>query len=54
MIQLPFADRAEAGRLLAADLDMLKLPVNPIVLALPRGGLPLEKASGTARCGDRA
>jgi putative phosphoribosyl transferase len=41
MIQLPFADRAEAGRLLAAELDMLNLPANPIVLALPRGGLPV-------------
>ncbi len=41
MIQLPFADRAEAGRLLAAELAMLKLPANVIVLALPRGGLPV-------------
>jgi len=41
MIQLPFADRAEAGRLLAAELAMLRLPANPIVLALPRGGLPV-------------
>jgi putative phosphoribosyl transferase len=41
MIQLPFADRAEAGRLLAAELAMLKLPGNVIVLALPRGGLPV-------------
>jgi predicted phosphoribosyltransferase len=41
MIQLPFADRAEAGRLLAAELATLKLPENVIVLALPRGGLPV-------------
>ena len=41
MIQLPFADRAEAGRLLAAELTTLKFPENPIVLALPRGGLPV-------------
>ncbi|MBZ5635618.1 MAG: phosphoribosyltransferase [Acidobacteriia bacterium] len=41
MIQLPFADRAEAGRLLAAELAMLKLPASVIVLALPRGGLPV-------------
>ncbi len=41
MIQLPFADRAEAGRLLAAELATLKLPANVIVLALPRGGLPI-------------
>lgn len=39
-IQLPFRDRREAGRLLAeavADLD----PENPLVLALPRGGVPV-------------
>jgi len=41
MIQLPFADRAEAGSLLAAELAKLKLPANVIVLALPRGGLPV-------------
>jgi putative phosphoribosyl transferase len=41
MIRLPFADRAEAGRLLAAELAMLELPANVIVLALPRGGLPI-------------
>ena len=41
MIQLPFADRAEAGRLLAAELASRKLPGSVIVLALPRGGLPV-------------
>jgi len=41
MIQLPFADRAEAGRSLAAELATRKLPGNVIVLALPRGGLPV-------------
>ncbi len=41
MVQLPFADRAEAGRLLAVELASLKLPANVIVLALPRGGLPV-------------
>ena len=35
-----FADRAEAGRLLAARLIGLKLE-NPIVFALPRGGVPI-------------
>ena len=35
-----FADRAEAGRLLAARLIDLKLE-NPIVFALPRGGVPI-------------
>ena len=41
MPQLPFADRAEAGRFLAAELATRKLPGNVIVLALPRGGLPV-------------
>lgn len=41
MIQLPFADRTEAGRLLAAEVATLKLPASVIVLALPRGGLPI-------------
>jgi predicted phosphoribosyltransferase len=41
VIHLPFADRAEAGRLLAAELATLELPANVIVLALPRGGLPV-------------
>jgi putative phosphoribosyl transferase len=35
-----FADRAEAGRLLAARLQDLQLE-NPVVYALPRGGVPL-------------
>jgi putative phosphoribosyl transferase len=35
-----FADRAEAGRLLAAQLANLQL-ANPVVFALPRGGLPI-------------
>jgi len=41
MVKLPFADRAEAGRLLAAELATRKLPANVIVLALPRGGVPV-------------
>ena len=35
-----FADRAEAGRLLAARLQDLQLE-NPVVYALPRGGVPV-------------
>jgi len=38
MIQLPFEDRAEAGRLLGAELNQQRLS-NAIVLALPRGGV---------------
>lgn len=41
MIHLPFADRSEAGRLLAVRLSGLKLPANVVILALPRGGLPV-------------
>ncbi len=35
-----FADRTEAGRLLAREVLALKV-VDPIVLALPRGGVPV-------------
>ncbi len=41
MVELPFQDRAEAGRLLGAELASHKVTPNPIVLALPRGGLPV-------------
>jgi putative phosphoribosyl transferase len=41
MIQLPFLDRAEAGRLLAAELLRHRLPANVMVLAFPRGGVPV-------------
>lgn len=41
MIPLPFSDRVEAGRLLAAELAAYKLPPNVVVLALPRGGVPV-------------
>ncbi len=37
---MPFLDRADAGRRLARALAHL-LPANPIVLALPRGGVPV-------------
>jgi len=40
MARLPFQNRFEAGRLLGAELQRLKLAGNPIVLALPRGGVP--------------
>ena len=38
--RLTFADRAEAGRLLAERLATLELQA-PLVLALPRGGVPV-------------
>jgi putative phosphoribosyl transferase len=41
MVQLPFRDRGEAGRLLGDELASRKLPLNTIVLALPRGGVPV-------------
>src|SRR5713101_8151773 len=41
MVALPFRDRAEAGRLLGVELASRKLAANTIVLALPRGGLPV-------------
>ncbi len=40
MIQLPFKDRIEAGRLLAAELAGARLH-RPLVFALPRGGVPV-------------
>ena len=38
--RITFADRAEAGRLLAERLATLELQA-PLVLALPRGGVPV-------------
>lgn len=41
MITLPFRDRSEAGRLLGAELLARKPAPNAIILALPRGGVPV-------------
>lgn len=41
MLELPFRDRAEAGRLLGGELAGRNLPKDSIVLALPRGGVPV-------------
>src|SRR5258705_11504514 len=41
MIQLPFRDRREAGRLLAATLTAYANRPDVLVLALPRGGVPV-------------
>ena len=38
--RLVFADRVEAGRLLGEQLAAMELAV-PLVLALPRGGVPV-------------
>jgi predicted phosphoribosyltransferase len=41
MTHLPFEDRCEAGRLLAAELARRDMGQNAIVLALTRGGVPV-------------
>ncbi len=41
MIRLPFRDRREAGRLLAAPLTAYAHRPDVLVLALPRGGVPV-------------
>jgi predicted phosphoribosyltransferase len=41
MIEVPFQDRSTAGRLLGAELATRKPAPDSIVLALPRGGLPV-------------
>ena len=37
----PFTDRAQAGRLLGERLSQLRFSAPPVVLALPRGGVPV-------------
>jgi putative phosphoribosyl transferase len=41
MVHLPFANRVEAGRLLADQFFFRKVPGDAVVLALPRGGVPV-------------
>jgi len=41
VVNLPFPDRSSAGRLLGAELASRKYAENAIVLALPRGGVPV-------------
>ncbi len=48
MVNLPFADRFEAGRLLADEFGRRPRLVNPVVLALPRGGVPVGLAVAAA------
>jgi putative phosphoribosyl transferase len=40
-MHLPFADRREAAEALAVRLQQLRLPPPRVVLALPRGGVPI-------------
>jgi len=47
MVNLPFQDRSEAGRALGTELAQRKL-TNAVVLALPRGGLPVANEVATA------
>lgn len=44
MPHLPFSDRLEAGRLLAAELAQRRNVNQGVVLALPRGGVPVGAA----------
>jgi predicted phosphoribosyltransferase len=48
MVNLPFQDRTEAGRLLGAELAARTVGPNPIVLALPRGGVPVGLGAAEA------
>ncbi len=49
MTRLPFRDRREAGRLLAATLDAYANRPDVLVLALPRGGVPVAYEVARAR-----
>jgi putative phosphoribosyl transferase len=42
-VRLPFTDRTEAGRLLAERIVPMGL-TDPVILALPRGGVPVARA----------
>jgi putative phosphoribosyl transferase len=48
MTGLPFRDRSEAGQQLGAELRQHKLPTSTVVLALPRGGVPVGFAIAQA------
>jgi len=47
MTDLPFHSRCQAGQLLAAELQH-RLPLNTLILALPRGGVPVGFAIAQA------
>jgi hypothetical protein len=48
MTDLPFQSRRQAGQLLAAELKNHKLPLSTLILALPRGGVPVGFAIAQA------
>src|ERR1035441_36670 len=41
MVKLPFANREEAGRLLAERFSLRKIGQDAVILALTRGGVPV-------------
>jgi putative phosphoribosyl transferase len=45
---LPFRDRRDAGQLLVGELDVLRDAPGLVVLALPRGGVPVAHEIATA------
>lgn len=47
MIQLPFADRMEAGDFLGIELSCRGLGANAVILALARGGVPVGFAAAS-------
>lgn len=47
-LTLPFRDRTEAGRILANRLRLLAGRPDVVVLALPRGGIPVGAEVGDA------
>jgi putative phosphoribosyl transferase len=48
MTSLPFRDRSEVGETLAAELGRHNLPLNTVILALLRGGVPVGFAIARA------
>jgi ribosomal protein L32 len=50
-VVLPFADREEAGRLLAKALERYR-GTNPLVLAIPRGAVPMARLIANALDGE--
>lgn len=54
-MELPFTDRTQAGRLLAQALEPYRKHRDLLVLALPRGGVPVafEVCDGGAACAGR-